>query len=584
MNEEKINQKDYFTIIKDNKIFFFSLSKCLNNEDNEEKIIIQCLEKSNFNLYEIKINLSDFWSLNNILKIFETINDIYRNFLTLFKSNEIQISIETNTINIYFNICDIFGEKNRIKIILTKKDNIITKCQNDLKQIKEDIIFIKDEKSLIMNEINNLKKENKNLLEKYNSLKSSLFCSKISIMNGETLIKNSYNINEEDKKKDNNIDIKEEKNQIRNLEERQEKEKHENKINFDNLNSNAINIAEMEEEDLNKYENDDNFNSLSLNLKFEKKLIENINKQRKNDNNDSIVFTAFKSKKNINYLIYKKNQTTIILYDITNEKKDKIRNAHEDSINFIKHYIFQRFNKGKDIIATISQKNCKIWDIDSLNKIYDIKLSFKGQISSICLFPEKDNMLLFISSKLKYEPIKYYDFYNKEAKIEDSDGETNYINVFYDKETSKNILISCSKEMITAFDLSSYNIYKIFVTTYNNLSAILFYDGKKSKLIYGNEKGIIHILNFQNSILLSIIPIGNSPIHELLFWNEKKEYILCCDGHSVNLIHLKEKKEKVTQRQNFQNEISLVKIKIKNSECLLIEDKINKEINLWKIK
>lgn len=97
-------------------------------------------------------------------------------------------------------------------------------------------------------------------------------------------------------KKDNNIDIKEEKNQIRNLEERQEKEKHENKINFDNLNSNAINIAEMEDEDLNKYENDDNFNSLSLNLKFEKKLIENINKQRKNDNNDSIVFTAFKSK------------------------------------------------------------------------------------------------------------------------------------------------------------------------------------------------------------------------------------------------------------------------------------------------
>ncbi len=193
-------------------------------------------------------------------------------------------------------------------------------------------------------------------------------------------------------------------------------------------------------------------------------------------------------------------------------------------------------------------------------------------------------MLLFISSKLKYEPIKYYDSYNKEVKIEDSDGETNYINVFHDKETSKYVLISCSKEMITAFDLSNYNIYKIFVTTYNNLSAILFYDGKISKLIYGNEKGIIHVLSFQNSILLSIISIGNSPICELLFWNEKEEYILCCDGHSVNLIHLKEKEEKVIQRQNFQNEISLVKMKIKNSECLIIEDKINEEINLWKIE
>ena len=584
MNEERKNQKEYFTIIKDNKIFFFSLSKCLNNEDNEEKINIQCLEKSNLNLYETTINLSEFWSLNNILKLFETINDIYRNFLILFKSNEIEISKETNAINIYFNICDIFGEKNRIKIILKQKDNIIIKCYNNLKQIKEDINFIKEQKPLIMNEINNLKKENKNLLEKYNSLKASLLCSKNSIINDGNLIKSLYNsINIKDKIKDNNID-KEEKN-LEERKEKQEKEKkQENKINFDNLNSNVINISELEDEDLNKYENDDNFNSLSLNLKFEKKLFENINKQRKKENNDIIVFTAFKSKKNINYLIYEKNKTTIILYDITNEKKDKIRNAHEDSINIIKHYIFQRFNKGKDIIATISQKYCKVWDIDSLNIICNIKLSFKGQISSICLFPEKDNILIYISSKLKYEHIKYYDSYNKESKIEDSDGETNYINIYHDKETSKNVLISCSKEIITAFDLSTNNIYKIFVTTYNNLSAILFFDGKKSKLIYGNEKGIIHVISFQNSILLSIISIGNSPIYELFFWNEKKEYILCCDGHSINLIYLKEKEEKVTQRQKFQNEISLIKVKVKNDECLIIQDKTNEEINLWKIE
>jgi len=579
MNEEKKSQEVYFTIIKDNKIFFFSLNKCFNIEDNEEKINIQCLEKTNFNIYEITINLSEFWSLNNILKIFETIDDIYRNFLALFKSNEIEISIETNIINIYFNICDIFGEKNRIKIILKQKDNIIIKCQNDLKQIKEDIILIKEQKPLIMNEIKNLKKENKNLLEKYNSFKASLFCPKKSIINIGTLINTPY-INEKNETKDNNIDIKEEKNKEKYIEEKQEKDK----LNFDNLNSIINNITKMKDEDLNEIENEDNFNSLSLNLKFQKKFIENINKQRKNENNDSIVFTAFKSKKNINYLIYEKNKTTIIIYDITNEKKDKIRNGHEDSINFIKHYAFQRFNKGKDIIATISQKYCKIWDIDNLNNINNIKLNFKGQISSICLFPEKCNLLLFISSKLKYEPIKYYDSYNKEVKIEDSDGETNYINVFHDKETSKYVLISCSKEMITAFDLSNYNIYKIFVTTYNNLSAILFYDGKISKLIYGNEKGIIHVLSFQNSILLSIISIGNSPICELLFWNEKEEYILCCDGHSVNLIHLKEKEEKVIQRQNFQNEISLVKMKIKNSECLIIEDKINEEINLWKIE
>jgi len=583
MNEEEKNQNENFIIKKDNKIYFFSLSKCFNKEDNEEKINIQCLEKSNMNFYEITINLFEFWSLNNILKIFETINDIYKNFLALFKSNELEISIETNIINIYFNICDIFGEKNRIKIKLKQKNNILIKFKKDLKQMQIDINFIKDQKLLIKKDLyeklNELKKENINLLGKLNSLKASLLiCSKNSI-NDANLINNPYNfLDSINIKNDNKIDnIKEKENEKQDKEKEKETKK---EINFDN----AINIPEIKDEGLNKFENDDIFNSLSLNLKFQKKLTENINKQKKNKDNNSIVFTAFKSKNNINYLIYEKNKTTIILYDITNEKKDKIRNAHEDSINFIKHYVIIRFNKEKDIIATISQTCCKIWDIETLNYIFNIKLNFKGQISSICLFPEQDNIFLYISSKLKYESIKYYDSNNKEDKIEDSDGETNFINIFHDKETSKNILISCSKEMITSFDLSTHNIYKIFVTTYNNLSAILFYDGKISKLIYGNEKGNIHVLSFQNNILLSIIPIGNSPIREIFFWNEKKEYILCCDDHSVNLINLKEKEEKVTQKQYFQNEISLVKVKIKNIEGFIIEDKINEEINLWKIE
>ena len=83
--------------------------------------------------------------------------------------------------------------------------------------------------------------------------------------------------------------------------------------------------------------------------------------------------------------------------------------------------------------------------------------------------------------------------------------------------------------------------------------------------------------------MLSIISIGKSPICELLFWNEKEKYILCCDSNSVNLIHLKEKEEKVTQKQLFLNEISLVKVRIKNSEGFIIQDKINGEINLWLI-
>ena len=405
-----------------NKIFFFSLSKCINKEDNEEKIIIQCLEKSNLKLYEITINLIEFWSLNNILKIFETINDIYNNFLTLFKSNELEISIETNTININFNICDIFGEKNKITIKLLQKDNILIKFKQDIKQIKEDINYVKEQNYFIKNEIyqklNDLKNEHSNLLKKHNLLQSSILYSKNSFNDGTPKM-DPYKINKSDNIINNNIDIKKDK---------------EKKLKGDELNSNEINNIKVKNENLDKYENDDNFNSLSLNLKFQQKLVENKNKQRKDGKNNSTIFTAFKSRNNINYLIYEKNKTTIIFYDITNRKKNKIRNAHEDSINVVKHFIDQRFNKEMDIIVTVSQNSCKISDINILNNFLNINLRIKGEISSICIFPNKNNMFLYISSKLKSEPIKYYDSYNKEAKIEDSDGETNYITfltIFY---------------------------------------------------------------------------------------------------------------------------------------------------------
>ena len=589
INQKNSNKKESFILEKNNKLYTFSINK---NKKKEDSIIIQCREKSNiFNYYELNMNLLEFYKLNPIFKICVNINDIHSKLLSFFKNNKVNIeSIGTNNIKISLIFFNLIGEQEKIELILNQKqkDNpdIISELCLEINNLIEDVTLLKEEnKSLkkdLFKEINILKNENSNLIQKYESLNMSFASVQNSLneLNSKSNLKinNSENIKNDGIVIDSIQEKNKDKEKIENLESKQENQ--EQNIIITKLPNLSINIEEGE----NSYENDGNedFNSLSLNLTKNKLLADDSYFQKDNYNNN---FTSFKSRNNQYYLVYVNKESSIILYNLLNEEKDEIQNAHEDPIFFIKHYLDLRYNINKDIIISSSENRCKIWSIDdNLKCIHNIKLNFKGEISSICFFPKINNFSLYVSSKLENESIKYFDFYGIEKKLNDSQNKTNYINIFYDKETSKNYLISCNKSIILSFNVETNELYKLFSgEEADHLCACLFYNGKITELIEGNIKGNIYIYAFNNPKLLAKISIGNNPINELFLWNMKEQYLFCYDNYYFNIINLKEKK--ILQKKRYRNECSVQKIKIPESgESFIIQNKLNGQINLWTIE
>ena len=584
INQETSNKNENFILEKDNKLYTISINK---DKKKEDSIIIQCREKPNiFNCYELNLNLIEFFNLNSIFKICENINDIHSKLLSFFKNNKVNIeSIGTNNIKISLIFFNLIGEQKKIELNLNQKQkdslDIISELFLEINNLIEDVTLLKEENKTLKNnlfkEINILKNENSNLIQKYESLNMSF----ASFQNGfnKLNIKSDLKISNVDNFKINAIatDSIQEKNKEENENLESKQENQEQNIIVSNL-PNSSKIIE-EGENSNEIDGNEDFNNLSLNFTKNKLLADDSYYQKDNYNNN---FTSFKSRNNQYYLVYVNKESSIILYNLLNEEKDEIQNAHEDPIFFIKHYLDLRYNINKDIIISSSENRCKIWSIDdNLKCIHNIKLNFKGEISSICFFPKINNFSLYVSSKLENESIKYFDFYGIEKKLNDSQDKTNYINIFYDKETSKNYLISCNKSIILSFNVETNELYKLFSgEEADHLCACLFYNGKITELIEGNIKGNIYIYAFNNPKLLAKISIGNNPINELFLWNMKEQFLFCHDNYDFNIINLKEKN--VLTKRQYTNECSVQKIKIPESgESLIVQNKLNGKIILW---
>ena len=536
-------EKSIFTIYKDSKKFLFNVN--IINIDEEENISIQCHEESNnLNIYEISLNLNSLIQKVPVFKIFEKIKDIFDKFILLFKNNKINIeSIQNNLMIISLSVYEPFEGLKKIELDLPKKENSIETSNEEifkqLKQLKEEISKLKEENLLIKNDLNNEKEQNKIMKEK--------LMEEINNIKNEN--KNLYGICDSIRKT----------------------------INLappsppDNSNTNDI---------LNQILNSDPINTVK---------IKDINRSTKYKQKDrEKVFSAFKTLDNKYYLVYRKNNS-IILNNLLDGKDKEISSAHENSISFIKHYLDTRFNDKKDIIISFSNsdKECKIWDINSLNCLSTININLSYEIESIALISKYDNIIVYVCSDLNGEPIKYYNIFGKESNLINSYNQTYYIEIFKDFKNDKNYLISCNKSCVLAFDADKnelYKTYKDFNRNVKHLSAILYLEEDKTKLIEGDEEGLINIWSFHIPILYGKIVL-KEPLNEMILWD--KNYLLVYESGNINIIGLNESKViKTMEITDNKNELySIQKIVLpKLGECLITQNKKNELINLWQIK
>ena len=310
-------------------------------------------------------------------------------------------------------------------------------------------------------------------------------------------------------------------------------------------------------------------------------------------------FTVFESIEKILYIIYANIKNSIIFYDLVdNKKKSAIKNAHKTYIINLRHYLDKIYKQNLLISLSSLDNNLKVWNINSLECYLNLEnVNNTGELYSACLLFNNNNKYIITSNfKLNsfYIYIKIFDF--KGNKINEIDnGRCFFIDAYYDKNYSKNYIISCNKGNVKSFDFNENIIYQIYSFNNYNMEDEYNYDYKSAiikeektvkKLISSNDIGSIVIWDFHYGLHLQTIEVkrGLYNLLGLCLWEDNNYIFVGCSDRSIKLIDLK-KGRVIKSLFSHMNEVLTIK-KInhpKLGKCLISKSKINEPLKLWAI-
>ena len=300
-------------------------------------------------------------------------------------------------------------------------------------------------------------------------------------------------------------------------------------------------------------------NHKNINMKFSQFVVNDSYSKGIIDN----TFCIFKSIYDILYLIYINENKSIVSFDLINNRIINEIKAYQYNIECMRYYL-DSVNK-RDLIITISslKNDIQIWDIKNFECLLFIKnINKSGYIySSFLLFD--NNQEYIITSNVNYksnpEPIKIYDFNgNKIKEINNSKENTYFIDIYYDKKSSKTYIVTCNDNFSKSYDYKENKVYKIYYEFEKNnriiphISLILLRDSKKLKLIESSNNGYIRVWNFHSCELIKKIKVGKES-YDICLWDKD-----CLFVGGYKLIYL---------------------IDLKNGETIKILEGHNQEIN-----
>jgi len=302
------------------------------------------------------------------------------------------------------------------------------------------------------------------------------------------------------------------------------------------------------------------------------------------------IFCVFKSINDILYLVYSTIKRSIVFYNIIDNKKIiEIKNAHNKDISNLKHF-FDKIEK-RDLLISISyyDNNIKLWNIINLNCLSNIRrINNNGILYSAC-FLSDSNQNYFVTSNFAFggtyvEPIKIYDFKgNKIKEINDSNDDTYFIDIYYDKKDFKNYIITANYNYIKSYDYNQNTIYHKYYDCESFEHVCLIIDEKEEgiiKLIDTSKDGNIRIWNFYSCELLNKININIDLLFGIYLWNN--DYLFF--GKNNKIIKLVKLKERIIIKNIFFYDNYVVEIKMINhpifGKCLLFLH-TNHEIQLF---
>ena len=306
-------------------------------------------------------------------------------------------------------------------------------------------------------------------------------------------------------------------------------------------------------------------------------------------------FCAFKSIYDLFYLIYVDKNNSIICYNILdNIKVIEIKKPHNKFISNFRHYL-DIINK-RDLVMSISAEdnNIKVWNINNFECIADIQNINLDEnlLYSACFLNDNNNVFVITSAYLsKYiglNEIKVFDLNGIKVKsINDSHYSSYFIDVYYDKQLSKNFIISGNEIQVISYDFKNNKIYMQYFQQVDRFSydfenqyhycVYIYNKDNQVKLIESCCKSKIKIWDFHSAKLLSTISIGD--FSGVFLLNNNYLYIGYDYGtikikkltNGLNVKNLKSHKDKVLTIKKIEHPIY--------GECIISQS--YSEIKLW---
>ena len=304
-------------------------------------------------------------------------------------------------------------------------------------------------------------------------------------------------------------------------------------------------------------------------------------------------FCLFTSIEENTVIIYADNaQKILISYDLKSEQIiHKIKNPHNcEEITNIRHYLYVK--KNQDLFLTISGYKCKIkiWNfknvecILNLTEIYDY---LKSMIYSACFLEDKTNIYIITSFNLGCDKLKVFDLEGNFIKeVNDEKKETNnfFIDIYKDKKSSKDYIITTNKGYSKSFDYNSNKLYKKYINEkgkeFEQMHMHMVIDDKEDiiKLIESCNESIL-IWDFHSANLLKIVNINNGWLYYIGFWEKNIFYV---GGRNGDIFFVDIKESKIVKNLKSHRDKVLTIKKIyhpKYGLCLISQDLYN--IKLW---
>lgn len=204
-------------------------------------------------------------------------------------------------------------------------------------------------------------------------------------------------------------------------------------------------------------------------------------------------------------------------------KAIKLLSGHTQHIYIVRHFL-QRKTSIDYLISTSSEKNCKIWNLQTYTCYLTLSSCHSGLYlySALLLFDDHNNQNYIVTSSPN-EFMKLWDFSTGKLirEIGNSNDYTYFINSWY---SNKEIyIVNANSVNVKLYNIKEpKGVYRVFQAQPNtwHMSAFVEKIGSIDMLFESDGNGYIRIWKIESKILYKTIIIPQSNLRGICFWNE----------------------------------------------------------------